>query len=213
MNKILTLLFASLFAVSCSTSSVKPSINVGDTRLAISMDMSNFDLTTSDTDDTTPPYGEGTSSSDLDLELTVGRVVITNLELGGRLVMNNSETTYTDFDRTETFDTMALGAYVRYYVPMGASFVPWVEASILFGGGHESTYSEPGFSSTSEADVWGTELALGVSSYLSESTALELALRMQTLELSNFESGFVFPDGYEDERSGTSLTLGISTFF
>ena len=206
MNKLVPLLlFISILAASCS-SSYTPSIDVGDNRIAIntimvgSSDYSQSDAAGLD-------YGiEETSITEIDM--TIGRVVAENLELGAIVMMKDEETDKSI--RGVTYDSYnekmnGLGAYARYYFPASliggsdtliggdAKLVPWIQGSVVFVGSAESTLAEfggssvPGGRSTyEESDVFVTALSIGLTSFFSENAAIEFAITQKSIEQDDF---------------------------
>ena len=223
MNNCRTLLIfsVSLVALSCSSfqTNQHPSIDAGATRLAISTDLSDNDVFEVDAAGT--DYGYGTNTSSTSLNLTAGQVLASNFELGATLLIEGAETKDLNPGGDTTSENMtAVGLYARYYVPLSSNILPWVQAKIFFTG----DWSKENFDFSTfedvdaEGDVWGTALSLGLSNYLSEKTALELALTTTSMEYSDISASdslgsVTLPQGFVRETSGTTVTFGISTYF
>jgi hypothetical protein len=213
MNKLTALLlFASMLAASCSSTYRRgPSIDVGDNRIAINGSMSDIDSTTT-TDTLT---SDTVNANSIDIDLTLGRVVAENFELGGILIIQNTTTTVGLDEGSD--DTLAMGAYGRYYLPglmlQSRNMVPWVQGAILFTGSHE--ISGPDFAQNSE--LFGVEFGVGVTHFLSKDAAIEFALTRTSLEASNFSgstAGIADEfDGQVDEVEGTTFSVGLSLNF
>jgi hypothetical protein len=214
MNKLTALLlFASMLAASCSSTYRRgPSIDVGDNRIAINGSMSDRDYTkTNDSG----PIGDTVNTSSIDIDLTLGRVVAENFELGGILIIQNTTTTVGLDEGSD--DTLAMGAYGRYYLPglmlQSRNMVPWVQGAILFTGSHEISST----TSTENSELFGVEFGVGVTHFLSKDAAIEFALTRTSLEYSNFSgstAGIADEfDGQVDEVEGTTFSVGLSLNF
>jgi hypothetical protein len=173
--------------------------------------MSDIDSTT-----TTDTFTSDTvNANSIDIDLTLGRVVAENLELGGILIIQNTTTTVGLDEGID--DTLAMGAYGRYYIPglmlQSRNMVPWVQGAILFTGSHE--ISGPDFAQNSE--LFGVEFGVGVTHFLSKDAAIEFALTRTSLEYSNFSgstAGIADEfDGQVDEVEGTTFSVGLSLNF
>jgi len=241
MNKLVPLLlFTSILAASCS-SSYTPSINIGDNRIAINTTMmGSSDSSKSDAVQTN--YGT-TEDSITEIDMTIGRVVAENLEIGGIVMVKNEES---DWSLTEsgigTFSTSksgkmnALGAYARYYFPTSliggsdtfiggdAKLVPWLQGAVTFSGAAEgAARNVSGDASRYESDVFITALSVGVTSFYSETAALEFAITQKTIEQDDFTGigadswhqmlGSAFPGEFATEEKSLDFTLGLSLTF
>jgi hypothetical protein len=204
MNKLVPLLlFASILAASCS-SSYAPSIDVGDNRIAMNtIVMGSSDVSMSDADAVN--YGD-TEKSITEIDMTIGRVVAENLEIGGTIMMRNTESDWTrkdsgvaTFSTSESGKMNALGAYARYYFPTSliggsdtfiggdATLVPWLQGAVNFSGAAEGTASDVfGNASSYESDVFITSLSAGFTSFYSENAAIEFAITQKTIEQDDF---------------------------
>lgn len=204
MNKFAPLIFfASMLAISCS-SATTPSMNVGDSRIAISSASIGFgEMTASDNLDTNYQTIE-TSSTDISFSL--GTVVAKNLELGGILMIDNTTNDYEN-GYSESQDQNALGAYARYYMPASGGMVPWVEAGLLLSGTLETSDNQ-GYYET--ADLFGVAVSVGASSFISENAAIEFALTQSSREISNMTG---FSNDYVLELDDTEVTMGLSISF
>jgi hypothetical protein len=216
MNKLTALLlFASMITASCSSTYRRaPSIDVGDHRIAISASLSDLDMTES-------TIGGGASlpvnTSSTSIDLTLGRVVAENFELGGILLIDNSATGSTGSESTS--DMLAMGAYGRFYIPdlllPSRKMVPWVQGAIIFAGTQET--SSQSSNSASESEIFGTELSVGATHFLSENAAIEFALTQSFFEFSNFSGSAggvaIDYDGQTIETDSTEFSVGLSLNF
>jgi hypothetical protein len=204
MNKFAPLiLFASMLAISCSSATTS-SMNVGDSRIAISSASIGFgEITASDNLGTN--Y-ETIETSSADINFSFGTVVAENLELGGMLMIDNTTTDYQD-GYSISDDMNALGAYARYYMPSSGGMVPWVEASLVLSGTQEQSDNQGNYAT---ADLFGVGIGVGVSSFISENAAIEFALTQSSAEVSNMTG---FSNDYVLELDTTEVTMGLSLSF
>ena len=214
MNKLTALLlFASMITASCSSTYRRaPSIDVGDHRIAISASLSDLETTVS----TTGTAGTPVPSSSTSIDLTLGRVVAENFELGGILLIDNSTAGLTGNETTS--DMLAMGAYGRFYIPdlllPSRKMVPWIQGAIVFAGTQE-TSTQSSLSAT-ESEIFGTSLSIGATHFLSENAAIEFALTQSFFELSNFaesSGGSVIPNDDTVETDSTEFSVGLSLNF
>ena len=215
MNKLTALLlFASMITASCSSTYRRaPSIDVGDHRIAINASLSDSDMTISTENGTTVPA----NTSSANINLTLGRVVAENFELGGILIIDN--TTSGESGSEIANDTLAMGAYGRFYIPdlmlQSRKMVPWVQGAVLFAGTNEM--SDQAASSASESEIFGTEISIGATHFLSENAAIEFALTQRSRELSNFmgSAGGIATEfeGRVEQTDSTIFSVGLSLNF
>ena len=237
MNKLVPLLlFTSILAASCS-SSYAPSIDVGDNRIAINTAMmGSSDLSASDAASPIPTSYRTVEDSITEIDMTIGRVVAENLEIGGTVMMKNEEREYSDSLKLEEGKMNALGVYARYYFPTSliggsdtfiggdAKLVPWLQGAVTFSGAAEgAARNVSGDASRYESDVFITALSVGVTSFYSETAALEFAITQKTIEQDDFTGigadswhqmlGSAFPGEFATEEKSLDFTLGLSLTF
>jgi hypothetical protein len=231
MNKLVPLLlFTSILAASCS-SSYAPSIDVGDNRIAINTAMmGSSDLSASDAASPIPTSYGTLEDSITEIDMTIGRVVAENLEIGGTVMMKNVESEYSDSLKLEEGKMNALGVYARYYFPTSliggsdtfiggdAKLVPWLQGAVTFSGTGEGTNKlENGvIDSQWESDVFITSLSAGFTSFYSENAAIEFAITQKTVETDDYSGllgGDDFPAEFATEETSRNFTLGLSLTF
>ena len=190
--------------------------------MAITAEMSGTETSASDN---SGGAGAPTDGDSMSLDLTLGQVVAPNFELGGKFVYADSSSAGGTTGDTESEGMYGLGAYGRFYIPtmMPGGLVPWIQASILFSGTMdlESTDASEGTGTSEEAELFGTELALGVTSYLSESAAIEFAIATRTIESDSWAGTSTGPGGVTTidyngrvvEESSIDFTVGMSINF
>ena len=230
MNKLVPLLlFASILAASCS-SSYAPSIDVGDNRIAINTAMmGSSDLSASDAASPIPTSYGTVEDSITEIDMTIGRVVAENLEIGGTIMMRNTESDWTlkdsgvaTFSTSESGKMNALGAYARYYFPTSliggsdtfiggdATLVPWLQGAVNFSGAAEGTASDvSGNASSYESDVFITSLSAGFTSFYSENAAIEFAITQKTIEQDDFTG--IGADAFYPLLAGSSFPGEFAT--
>ena len=218
------ILFASTLVASCSSPSyvhhAGPSLAVGAHRMAITAEMSGTETSASDNSG-----GAATpiDSDSISLDLTLGQVVAPNFELGGMFTYEDSSSDDRALGTSSSSNMYGLGAYGRFYIPtmMPGGLVPWIQASILFSGTMDQETTNASGGTSSEAELFGTALAVGVTSYLSESAAIEFAIATSTREADSWtgtdNSGGVVTnldfDGLVVEDSSIDFTVGMSINF
>jgi hypothetical protein len=228
MNKLTPLLLlASVLTGSCSSTYAYrggPLLNVGDSRITLSGTMSDAEFSGSDN------AGGSYSTYDVDrtsMDVTLGQMVIENLELGGMLSIENETGNDGLGGNKSSADLMGLSAYGRFYIPSGmpGGLVPWIQAEVLFYGrsseNSSGVISGDSFASSGEGELFGTALSVGVTSFVSANAAIEFAIRTRAIEADSWtgttttlgSTTSTHADGYVRERDSTDFTLGVSLIF
>lgn len=170
-------------------------------------------LSLNDTEPNNLPSGYESSTSTLDLDLTVGYFVIDGLAAG--ISINSKSTTLKveyDGDSDEDKTTMTIIAPMfRYYI---AETDLYAQLSYGFGSTVDK-YTSGSSSNENKMKVSSLDIGVGYSIFLSDDVALSPSLAY-SLATSTIEEGAYDSNGnnvdYVQKQGGIGFDLGISVF-
>ncbi len=176
------ILLAPLLALGCQTAS-GPTFQEGTAR-------SSFEAVWSKIDTDAPGAANDVEVNTLGTNFTAGAFLTPEIEGGLKLGYLDQE-----IGRTSVKAWNA-AAYGRYYLQSHGTLRPWGEGTIGYAQGDNGR-------ATDRTIYWG--IAAGLTQFLTESTALELAL--------GYESRSYDFGGGDTDVSTTALTLGYAVFW